>query len=73
MRNTFFYNLSLILKNSQIKKNNAKDLLFLSIKNYYLTIKNYRCIKLNSGKDGINFFFNNMYFLNVIQNKTTDK
>lgn len=74
MQNTFYYKLSLFLKNSKIySKNKNKNFLYLSIKNYYLALKRYRFLKLYSPAETLNFLYSNMYFLNVLQNKTIDK
>lgn len=72
MRHKFYYTLSLYLKDNK-NLNKTKDFLYLSIKNYYLTIKRYKYVPLYSAKQGINFIYSNMYFLNLLQNKHIDK
>lgn len=72
MRNTFYYSLSKYLKNKNNISHN-QTFFFHSIKNYYLTIKKYKYVPLYSGKDGINFIYSNMFFLNLLQNKKIDK
>lgn len=72
MRNHLYYSLSKYLKN-KTNTLNSKNLLFHSLKNYYLTIKRYKYVPLYSGRDGINFIYSNMFFLNLLQNKGMDK
>jgi hypothetical protein len=72
MRNNFFFSLSKYLNEKVIKKN-FKNFLFNSIKNYYLTLRKYRVLTLLSPQETISFLYNNMYFLNLLQNKKIDK
>ena len=74
MQNKFYYKLSLFLKSKKFH-NNRKQISFLytSIKNYYLTIKHRRFLKLYSPAETIKFLYSNMYFLNLLQNQITDK
>lgn len=74
MQNTFYYKLSLFLKNTKfINFKRQKNFLYFSIKNYYLAIKRHRFLKLYSPTESLKFLYSNMYFLNVLQNKTIDK
>ena len=72
MKNTFYYSLSKYLRN-QNNIPNTKVLFFHSLKNYYLTIKRYKYVPLYSGKDGVNFIYSNMFFLNLLYNKNMEK
>lgn len=72
MQNTFFYKLALFLKKKNYKKT-TYSLIYNSIKNYYLSLKRYRFLYLYSPNETLNFLYSNLYFLNVLQNKQTDK
>jgi hypothetical protein len=73
MQTTFYYKLSLFLKIKKSNLNKNKIPLYLSIKNYYLVLKKYRFLKLYSPQDTLHLLYSNMYFLNLLQNKTIDK
>lgn len=72
MRNNFYYSLSNYLSNTNIK-NNSKTFLFNSIKNYYLTIQRFKFLDLLAPNETIKLLYSNMYFLNLLKNKTIDK
>lgn len=63
--------MNLTYKNKKIKT--TKNLLFSSLKNYYYILSNYKFLYVNSPSYIINFFYTNLYFLNVIHNKNLKK
>lgn len=71
MKNFTLSNLQYFLK-SKLNLTN-KTFLFNSFKNYYSTVKNYRYLYLMQPQYIINFFCNNLYFLNAIKNEKLDK
>jgi hypothetical protein len=73
MRNNFYLNLSLFLKKTNYQKIKQKEFLFYVIKNYYLAIKKHKNLYFYDAYSSLNLFYSNMYFLNVIKNKKTDK
>jgi hypothetical protein len=73
MSNNFYFNLFKFLKKNQYKTLKNKEFLFLNIKNYYLSIKKYKNLYLYNAASSINLVYSNIYFLNLIKNKKTDK
>ena len=72
MRYKFYFNLNKIYKKKNTL-NSDKELLYKSIKNFYLLKKHYKNINLYSPQTYIQMYFNNFYFLNLINNLKTDK
>lgn len=72
MKNNFFSSLIKYL-NTTLKLKKTNFFFYTSLKNYYLTIKNFKFNKLLSPVNTINLFYSQMYFLNLLQNKKINK
>ena len=73
MKNIFFYNMSKYynIKKTQIVNN--KSIKFNLIKNYYLTLKNYRNLTLFSPQENIYMYYTKLSSVNLLLNKKIDK
>lgn len=74
LMNIYMYNnLNQFIYKKQQLNNYTKTFLYLAIKNYYLTIRYYKFLYLWAPQDIINFFYSNLYFLNILQTRGITK
>ena len=72
MKNNFFKLLNNYIREYP-KLVKTKIFLYIAIKNYYLSIRTHKAIKLYTPDHNIKLLYSKMYFLNLLENKTIDK